>query len=103
VCHEVILRGLSGELTWLQAADILGCSPRSLRRYERWGYDGLPDRRRGRPSPRRVPLAEVQRILRLYRERYPEFSTRHSGTLPPASMPCACRTGGSKRPCRPPA
>jgi transposase len=79
--QEVILRGLSGELTWLQAAEILGCSPRSLRRwlrrYERWGYDGLLDRRHGRPSPRQVPLAEVQRILWLYRERYPEFSARH--------------------------
>ena len=30
--HEVILRGLSGELTWLQVADILGRSPRSIRR-----------------------------------------------------------------------
>jgi transposase len=79
--QEVILRELSGEITWVQAAEILGCNPRSLRRwlrrYERWGYDGLLDRRRGRPSPRRVPLAEVQRILRLYRERYAEFSARH--------------------------
>ena len=31
------------------------------------GYDGLLDRRRGRPSPRRAPVAEVQRVVRLYR------------------------------------
>src|SRR6058998_524678 len=56
--QEVILRALSGQLTWLQAADILGRSPRSIRRlrwrYERYGYDGLFDRRRRTPSPRRA-------------------------------------------------
>lgn len=79
--QEVLLRAMSGELRWLQAADILGWSPRTLRRwrrrYERWGYDGLWDRRRHRPSPRRAPLAEVERILRLYRERYRGFNVRH--------------------------
>ena len=33
--QEVILRALSGQLTWLQAADILGRSPRSIRRLRR--------------------------------------------------------------------
>jgi hypothetical protein len=54
--QEVILRAMSGELTWLQAANILGMHPRSLRRWrarqQRVGYDGLLDRRRQRPSPR---------------------------------------------------
>jgi hypothetical protein len=31
--QEVILRAMSGALTWLQAADILGMHPRSLRRW----------------------------------------------------------------------
>ncbi|MGH7535771.1 MAG: ISNCY family transposase, partial [Gemmatimonadales bacterium] len=79
--QEVLLRAMSGELRWLQAADILGWSPRTLRRwrrrYDRWGYDGLWDRRRHRPSPRRAPLAEVERILRLYREQYRGFNVRH--------------------------
>lgn len=79
--HEVILRGLSGELTWLQVADILGRSPRSIRRlrwrFEHKGYDGLYDGRRMKPSPRRAPVAEVERILRLYRERYRGFNGRH--------------------------
>ena len=30
--QEVILRAMSGALTWLQAAEILGLSPRSMRR-----------------------------------------------------------------------
>jgi len=45
--QEVILRALSGQLTWLQAAEILERSPRSIRRlrwrFEHWGYDGLFD------------------------------------------------------------
>ena len=79
--QEVILRALSGQLTWLQAADILGRSPRSIRRlrmhYERYGYDGLLDRRRQRPSPKRAPVAEVERLLHLYRTHYDGFNVRH--------------------------
>jgi transposase len=79
--QEVILRALSGQLTWLQAADILGRSPRSIRRlrlrYERYGYDGLLDRRRQTPSPKRAPLAEVERMLQLYRAHYDGFNVRH--------------------------
>jgi len=79
--QEVILRAMSGEITWLRAADIIGVDPRTMRRwrarYERDGYDGLLDRRRGRPSPRRAPACEVERILRLYRERYGDFNARH--------------------------
>lgn len=79
--QEVILRALSGRQSWLQVADVLGVSPRTVRRL-RWkfqyhGAQGLLDRRRQRPSPRRVPLAELQRVLRLYRERYQGFNTRH--------------------------
>jgi Homeodomain-like domain len=79
--QEVIVRALAGKLTWLQAADILGRSPRSVRRL-RWrlqhfGYDGLFDRRRQTPSPKRAPVAEVQRVLTLYRERYQGFNVRH--------------------------
>ncbi len=79
--QEVLTRAMSGEYTWVQAAEILGFSPRSLRRwrvrYERDGYDGLLDRRRGVPSPRRAPVREVERILRLYREKYRGFNGRH--------------------------
>jgi len=79
--QEVIVRALAGQLTWLQAADILGRSPRSIRRLrwklEHFGYDGLFDRRRHLPSPKRAPVAEVQRLLALYRDRYQGFNVRH--------------------------
>lgn len=78
--QEVILRAASGQITWWQAAEIVGLSDRSMRRwrerYARTGYDGLFDRRQ-HPSPLRVPLETVERVLRLYRERYFDFNVRH--------------------------
>jgi Helix-turn-helix domain len=78
---EVLLRAMNKEYSWLQAAEILGITPRGLRRLrqrmEQFGYQGLVDMRRGRPSPRRTPVAEVERILGLYRERYIGFNGRH--------------------------
>jgi len=78
---EVLLRAMNKEYSWLRAADILGITPRGLRRLrqrmEQFGYQGLVDMRRGRPSPRRTPVAEVERILELYRERYSGFNARH--------------------------
>jgi hypothetical protein len=38
-------------------------------RYTEHGYDGLIDRRRGKRG-KRVPLAEVEQVLGLYREKY---------------------------------
>jgi transposase len=77
---------MSGRQSWLQVADVLDLSPRTVRRlrlrYQQVGYDGLFDHRRRR-SPRAVPLPEVQRVLRLYRDRYgprdghPGFNVRH--------------------------
>src|SRR5262249_53233161 len=79
--REVVLRAMSGGITWIQAAEIIGCTPRSVRRWRgrfaRDGYFGLLDRRRGRPSPRRAPFAEVERFLQLYRAQYAGFNARH--------------------------
>ena len=79
--QEVMLKALSGEIHWFRAADILGFSPRTLRRwrerYEKHGYVGLVDKRRHSPSVRRVAAPEVERLLRLYRERYRGFNVRH--------------------------
>jgi len=65
---------MAKKITWWQAAEIIGISDRQVRRwrqrYEEFGYDGLFDRRRGQPSPKRVPLATVEQVLALYREKY---------------------------------
>ncbi len=79
--QDVILRAVSKQITFWEAANILRITPRHLRRwyarYRAQGFDGLYDRRRGRPSPKRVPWAVVEQVLGLYREKYSDFSVRH--------------------------
>jgi len=79
--QEVILRAMAKKITWWQAAEIIGISDRQMRRwrqrYEDFGYDGLFDRRRGKPSPKRVPLATVEPVLGLYREKYFDLNVQH--------------------------
>ena len=82
---EVLLRAMNKEFSWLRAAEILGITDRGLRRLrqrmDQFGYEGLVDRRHGRPSPRRTPVAEIERILQLYRERYRGFNARHFSSI----------------------
>ena len=79
--QEVILRARGKRITWWEAAEIIGTSVRQMRRwrsrYEREGYDGLYDRRRGPPSPRRAPLATVENVLARYREQSFDWNVRH--------------------------
>src|SRR5712691_6404783 len=79
--QEVILRAMAKRITWWQAAEIIGISDRQMRRwrerYEEFGYDGLFDRRQGKPSPKRVPVARVEQVLGLYRDRYFDLNVRH--------------------------
>src|ERR1700676_2570034 len=79
--QEVILRAAAKKITWWQAAEIIGISDRQMRRwrerYEEFGVRGLFDRRRGVPSPKRVPLTVLERVLELYRERYFDLNVRH--------------------------
>jgi transposase len=79
--QEVILRAMAKKITWWQAAQIIGITDRQMRRwhwrYREYGYDGLLDRRTGRPSPKRVPLAVVEQVLGLYREKYFDLNVRH--------------------------
>jgi len=79
--QEVLLRAMAKKITWWQAAEILGVSERSMRRWrerlEEHGYDGLADRRKGVVSPKRVPLEMCEQVLGLYRERYYDLNIRH--------------------------
>ena len=79
--QDVMLRAMAKRITWFQAAEILGISCRQMQRwktrFEHEGYEGLFDRRRGIPSPKRVPLPTVEEVLRLYQERYFDFNVRH--------------------------
>jgi transposase len=79
--QDVMLRAMAKRITWYQAAEILGLSGRQMlrwqTRFKHEGYDGLFDRRRGVPSPKRVPLETVETVLRLYQEEYFDFNVRH--------------------------
>src|SRR3954469_6882091 len=79
--QDVILQAMAKKITWWQAAEILGISDRHMRRWrERYveeGYNGLLDRRRGKPSRRRVPVATVEKVFALYREKYFDLNVQH--------------------------
>ena len=79
--QDVILQAMAKKITWWQAAEILGISDRHMRRWrERYveeGYNGLFDRRCGKPSSRRVPVATVEKVFALYRERYFDLNVQH--------------------------
>src|SRR5262245_48249947 len=55
--QEVIMRAMAKQISWWQAAEILGVTTRTIRRMKRnWkkgGFDGLYDHRHHRPSPKR--------------------------------------------------
>src|SRR6266849_8361498 len=79
--QDVMLRAMAKRITWYQAAEILGISCRQMQRWQtrfkHEGYEGLFDRRRGVPSPKRVPLETVETVLRLYQEQYFDLNVRH--------------------------
>jgi transposase len=79
--EEIILRAYAKKISWIEAAEVLGMSCRHLRRvrekYEEWGFDALHDKRVGKESPRRLPIAVVEEVLRLYRDEYFDFNVKH--------------------------
>jgi transposase len=76
-----LLKAMAKKITWWAAAEILGVSDRTMRRWHerlvKDGYVGLGDRRKGKPSPKRIPLATMEELLKLYREKYFDLNMRH--------------------------
>lgn len=79
--EDVYGRAYRGELSQVEAAEILGMSERSFRRYrdrfEAEGSEGLYDRRLGRASLRRAGVDEVMAMLTLFDTRYWDFTAKH--------------------------
>jgi transposase len=78
---NILNRWESAELSQEEAAELLGVSERTFRRwtraYEEEGEAGLVDRRLGKASGRRVPSDRAEEVERLYRERYQGFTVKH--------------------------
>ncbi len=79
--QDVLLKAMANKISWASAAEIIGVTPRTMRRWrarlQQHGYSGLQDRRKGKASFRRVPLATCQQVLQLYQEKYFDFNVRH--------------------------
>src|SRR5262249_35572152 len=79
--QEVIMRAMAKQITWWQAAEILGVTTRTIRRLRRrWegeGFEGLYYHRHKCPSPNLDTVKQLEQILELYREKYSDFNVRH--------------------------
>src|SRR5580700_10719425 len=79
--QDVLLKAMAKKITWWAAAEILGVTDRTMRRWrsrlEEGGYSGLADRRKGKPSAQRIPLVTVEQVLGLYKEVYYDLNIRH--------------------------
>jgi transposase len=79
--QDVLLKAMAKKIQWWEAAEIIGVTDRTMRRWrERLqtdGYSGLADRRKGRRSEKRVPLATAEEVLRLFQETYYDLNIRH--------------------------
>ena len=79
--QDVLLKAMAKKITWWAAAEIIGVTDRTMRRWrermETKGYEGLIDRRKGKASDRRIPLKTMEEVLRLYTGTYFDFNMRH--------------------------
>ncbi|HEX4365219.1 MAG TPA: ISNCY family transposase [Rhodopila sp.] len=78
--EDVLGRSERSELSQMEAAELLGISERTFRRWRdrhrEAGAEGLADRRLG-VSLRRASVTEIERMLGLYRELYRGFTVKH--------------------------
>lgn len=78
--EDVLWRTERSGLSQMEAAELLGVSERTFRRWRdrhrEQGLEGLSDRRLG-PSLRRASVTEIERMLGLYRELYRGFTVKH--------------------------
>src|SRR5690242_6350798 len=61
--QDALLKTIAKKITWWAAA--------------RATYGGLAERRKGKPGGKRISLAQVAEVLRLYKEMYYDLNIRH--------------------------
>lgn len=78
---DVLSRWESKRLSELEAAEILGMSERTFRRYRRRyeaeGLAGLVDRRLDKASERQVPADQIEWMLEQYRTHHADWTVKH--------------------------
>lgn len=79
--EELYARRPRRDLTMAEAAEMLGVTERTFRRwstrYEAEGIEGLEDRRLGRASARAVPIDEALQMVTLYETCYTGWTVKH--------------------------
>jgi transposase len=79
--RSVLDRYEASEFNQIEAAELLGVTERTFRRwclrYQEDGEAGLLDRRLGGESAKRVPTSRASEVEALYRTRYSGFTARH--------------------------
>ena len=79
--EELYARRQRRDLTMAEAAEMLGVTERTFRRwstrYEAEGIEGLEDRRLGRASARAVPVDEALQMVTLYETYYTGWTVKH--------------------------
>jgi transposase len=78
--QDVLLKAMAKKISWMSAAEIAGITDRTMRRirerYQKFGYTGLFDQRRGKRSTHRIPMETAEEVLRLYKETYFDLNIR---------------------------
>ena len=78
---SVLDKAVRGEITWIEASELLRVTPRQMRRikksYLASGETGLFDRRVGKRSHNAVSDDSKKKITDLYRDHYSDFSVLH--------------------------
>ena len=79
--QDVILKAMAKKITWWEAAEIIGVSDRTMRRWrerlETDGYSGWPTGGRGSRVRGGCHWRRCEEVLRLYRETYYDLNMQH--------------------------
>src|SRR5205085_1563589 len=102
--QEVLLKAMAKKISWMSAAEIAGITDRTMRRirerYQKFGYTGLFDQRKGKRSMHRIPMETAEEVLRLYQETYFDLNMRHFHEKLRDEHKIVVSTRGYSRPCR---
>src|ERR1700692_3868725 len=79
--QDVLLKAMAKKITWWEAAEIIGVSDRTMRRWrerlEEHGYLGVAGGGKGEGGFRGVPWKTGEEVLGLYQARYYDLNVRH--------------------------